>query len=525
MRALRNVVSPVLVGATATTALLVRLLYPQPVGVADSYDGPRLMCHLNVDMHLVRGAERLREFVTFRYDHSHNAACSAGHLGGIEIPHIPYRSSQLLTLAAGRLLTKSLGMPGYRDLRVVGVVSCRLIGGALALWDWAVIWSSPVRLVICAALLVVLADPVFIDFAVAPFSEIAAVVGLLYVIPGILLLVQGGRRRYVGLLVVVLGGTFLITAKTQEAVVILPLAGLVCAFRFPLTKGPAFAQRFSTLLRDRLLPVGGVAVMAGCLFTVGAKQDHRDGMLTMGNFVTATVLPGSHHPTADLAALGGAPWLVGLSGKPVWCASPQEMATDDYQRFLSRLSHAKVALFLAARPSRIPRILNIAAEYFYDPRPGYTLCSYADGARSKMTSPKLGNYGREHGAPAGALDHRITPVSGTLPLLRGTGFLPLVALWLAPAAAAVATLRRRGRGEAVATLFLLCVALVQFGVSAFGDGIDTSKHLNLAVFATAVAWVTGGAALLLSWSPDWRRAVRGWPARNTDKPETQLEHA
>jgi dolichol-phosphate mannosyltransferase len=497
------------------------------VGVADSYDGPRLMCHLNVDMHLAQGAERLREFVTFRYDMNHKASCAAGHLGSISMPHVPYRSSQLLTLYAGRGVTRLLGLPGYLDLRAVGLVSCVLIGGAIGLLYWALAGPWLLRLLVCAALVLVVADPIFIDFAVSPFSEIAAVVGGLFVLPGVLLLAQGGRRRLAGLCVTVLGGAFLITAKTQDAVVVVPLAVLLCAFRMPISRGTALVRRIDRRLRHRLLPATGVAVLALCLVTVGgAKQDRKDGMLTMGNFVTASILPAGDDPRGDLRALGGSDWLAELAGKPVWCASAKDMGNPDYKRFLSGLSHQRIALFLAARPGRIPQILDGTAERFYDPRPGFTVCSLSQGV---MTSPKLANYGRADGAAPNSLDDRLTPVTGPLGLLQGTGFAPLAALWITPAAGALFVIRRHrhgraGTGEAVATVLLVTVAILQFGVCAFGDGIDTSKHLDLAVFATACAWVTGATAVLLSRVRGFA-ASSGPPPRASDTAESLLENA
>jgi hypothetical protein len=41
------------------------------------------------------------------------------------------------------------------------------------------------------------------------------------------------------------------------------------------------------------------------------------------------------------------------------------------------------------------------------------------------------------------------------------------------------------------------VAVTQFGASAFADGIDTAKHLDLAVFATALAWVFAAVEVLV----------------------------
>jgi len=81
------------------------------VGVADNYDGVRLMCHLGVDVRLPRGTPRLRDYVDFRYDHLAHFNCLRHALGTIKLPDVPYRSSQLLLLYAGRLLTRVLGLP------------------------------------------------------------------------------------------------------------------------------------------------------------------------------------------------------------------------------------------------------------------------------------------------------------------------------------------------------------------------------------------------------------------------------
>jgi len=177
-------------------------------------------------------------------------------------------------------------------------------------------------------------------------------------------------------------------------------------------------------------------------------------------------------------------------------------------------------------PSRVPRILNVTAEHFYDPRPGYTLCSYQGGG---MTEPKLANYGRSASVHPHSLDERSTPVSSTLGLLKGTGFLPLLLVWGVPGIGAVVTLRRRdarGRGEAIATVLLSSIAILQFAVCAFADGIDTSKHLNLAVFTTACAWVTGAGAVLLTLTGRRGRTTPSASSpRTADQAQSALEHA
>jgi len=116
----------------------------------------------------------------------------------------------------------------------------------------------------------------------------------------------------------------------------------------------------------------------------------------------------------------------------------------------------------------------------------------------------LGNYAANSGEAPFSVDP-IAPVTAFFGLFRGLGLIPLLVLWFAPLAAAVRLAsRRRDRASgdakalAVITMLLSATAVAQFVVSAFGDGIDTAKHLNLSIYATALAIVTSiGCAVLV----------------------------
>ena len=497
---------------------MLRLFVPRPVGVADNYDGVRLMCHLGVDVRLPKNTPRLRDYVYYRYDHLAHFSCRRHAIGSIRLPDVPYRSSQLLVLYAGRVLTRVLGLPGYLDLRAVGIVCCVLIGTAVGLLYRVATLRHRYRLLLCAAVVGVIADTVFIDYAVSPFSEIASIIGLLYVAVGVLMLAgPGRRRRLAGIAVTGVSGLFLATAKTQNVPAVLPLALVLLA---PAVQVPVPSGRLRSLdsrLRQRLTGLVAVVVMAAGAFAVSGNEDKRTAQLTEANFVTVTLLPTSAHPQRDLEEFGAPSWVADYAGAPPWCAPASLQDGAAYRKFTRGLAHQRILGFFADHPTRLLPVLDRVAGYFYEPRPTSTLCG--PGRRPHgpqvMVLPHLANYTHVGDTPRGLLDRRWAPVTGALGLLRGAGMGTLLLLWLLPAAAVTATRRRRAlRGVGPLQGLLLAVAVTQFGASAFADGIDTAKHLDLAVLATALAWVLAAVEVPAALTTRDRReatAVAGIP--------------
>jgi hypothetical protein len=259
--------------------------------------------------------------------------------------------------------------------------------------------------------------------------------------------------------------------------------------------------------RAGLLSVAAIGVLIGSAVTLTDHGDVRSSQIVKADFVTATLLKTSVAPAKDLQELHEPAWLETVRGEPPWCAPLKRLESPAYSAFFYGISHQKIAAFLANHPLHTYRVLDSAADAFYQPRPMSTLCSAHPDTQN---TPNLANFSRAPHTKPQAIDHRFTPITSTLTLLRGAGLAPLVLLWFAPAAAALIVLCRRPRHEshglAIAALLLLGIAVLQFLVSAFGDGIDTPKHLNLAIYATAAAWAVQAAASVLSMSP--RAAAR-----------------
>lgn len=513
------------VGAGSAALLMLRLLVPRPVGVADNYDGVRLMCHLGVDVRLPPGTPRLRDYVEVRYDHLAHFTCQRHALGSIKLPDVPYRSSQLLLLYAGRVLTRLLGLPGYLDLRAVGLVCCVLIGAAVGLLYRFAGLRHRYRMLLCGAVVLVAADTVFIDYAISPFSEIASIIGLLYVAVAVVMLAQPGPRvRLAGLALAGVSGLFLATAKTQNFPAVLPLAVVLLAPALPVPI--ARLRGVDRRLRHRLTGLVTVAVLLAGAVAVSGNEDRRTAQLTGANFVTVTLLPTSGHPQRDLAELGAPAWLADYAGAPPWCAPTALQNGAAYRQFAKTVSHQRILGFFGSHPSRLLPVLDRVAEYFYVPRPTSTLCAPGPHGTQHMVSPYLANYTRAAAAPRGVLDRRWTPVTDALGLLRGGGMGALLMLWLVPLGAVALSRRRRAlRGVGAAVGLLLAVAVTQFGASAFADGIDTAKHLDLAVFATALAWVFASVEVVAAFTN--RRTVAtvmdvpGAAHRNAAVPESE----
>jgi len=165
--------------AASLGAFLIRFLVPVPVAQADNRDGPRLMCGLGLAP-VTGGRPRFFRYAYFEYVHT--AACAG---------RAPYPSSELVPLIAARLLTPALGLAGSLNMIAAGVLMCilasvgiaSLAAGLRVRWWWQVL--------VAAVIWIVVADSAFFDVFAGPFSEPAALTGLLLVAAGTVYLGRG----------------------------------------------------------------------------------------------------------------------------------------------------------------------------------------------------------------------------------------------------------------------------------------------------------------------------------------------
>ena len=209
-------------------------------------------------------------------------------------------------------------------------------------------------------------------------------------------------------------------------------------------------------------------------------------MRNLWNNVFTTILADSPDPPADLAEFGLDPALARFAGVPAFADSiPIETTTADY-------GFGDVLRFHLRHPGRFVRTASACARNAFVWR-----------------DPRLGNYPREAGRPAGTL---ATDFAGWSRLEAAV--LPRSLLWLGVflGGILVTGLIEAGRhgtrtaagGTACLVAALALAAGMEFGICVVGDGyFDIVKHLYLfqllydvCLFAT-LAWAAGRLATLL----------------------------
>ena len=192
-------------------ALLIRFLVPTPVGQADNRDGPRLMCGLGLGP--VTGHHpRFFRFAYFEY--VTRRSCDG---------RVPYPSSELVPLEIGRVLTPVFGLSGTLNLIAVGVLWCALASVAIASLAVGLRIRLWAQLLVAVACWLIIADAAFFDVFAGPFSEPAALVGLMLVAAGVVYLGRGWQLTVFGLILAGSGGFLAILSKEQYLVLAAPI--------------------------------------------------------------------------------------------------------------------------------------------------------------------------------------------------------------------------------------------------------------------------------------------------------------
>src|SRR5205823_328053 len=88
-----RVFEPVAVGFGTATLLFARLNFPKQVGVADNYDGGRLLCHLSL-VQRIHGGSVIQDYAWFKYVQRSGNTCGKDQYLQKDLPHPDYESSQ-----------------------------------------------------------------------------------------------------------------------------------------------------------------------------------------------------------------------------------------------------------------------------------------------------------------------------------------------------------------------------------------------------------------------------------------------
>ena len=121
------------------------------------------------------------------------------------------------------MLTPVFGLSGTLNLIAVGVLWCALASVAIASLAIGLRIRLWAQLLVAAACWLIIADAAFFDVFAGPFSEPAALVGLMLVAAGVVYLGRGWRPTVFGLVLAGSGGFLAILSKEQYLVLAAPI--------------------------------------------------------------------------------------------------------------------------------------------------------------------------------------------------------------------------------------------------------------------------------------------------------------
>lgn len=420
--------------------ILVRqLLLPPIVGLADNGDFARVLEPLGLQHRATEWSERYFGWLGKTYVPGPRVQ---GHL----------ESSQLLLSGLAKALAGLGSRDGSLDIRTQGAVHLvfYLLGIALILRA-ARTFRPPVRATIGAAMLLAATDVAWVAPLNSFYGEAATLVFLSLLVGCGLLALRDERTLPWALPGYFLATALFVAAKPQNYFLALPLMAV------PL----ALLPRLSRARGRAAVVVAAIAVVALGLF-LQTRVPWAMRIRNLWNSVFYTAMAQSPDPAGDLAQFGLGPELVRFAGVPAFADSiPIEAATAHF-------GYGDVLRFHVRHPGRFLRTASACA-----------------GSAFVWRDPRMGNYTKDSGQPAGTLARDFGFWSRVEGLVLPRSLLFLVVFLGGVMAVGIFEAQRAGFATVAGGTALFCAALalaagMEFGVCVVGDGLyDIVKHLYL----------------------------------------------
>ena len=459
--------APVIAGVLAALLMAARLLLPVPVGMANNGDAVRLMCQVGANSHSPPWPTAQLAFVRFWYPFLRT---------GSGPPCLHYPTTQLLqTWLTAWIHQHMLGLPGVIDMRELIIEYCVLVGVVMAIAARLVTALRPtVRILILIMLFLVLSEATFADYAASPYTESAALYGLLVFAVAAVAVAARARWYHAAFMLAWASAVLAVGAKTETTTLALPLALFLGTRRFP-------AGSVRGRSGGRLIPAVCVLTLAMTAYWSLTREPLNDARANAGDELTMTIMP-MFPDAGDAAAALGLPRAFGrYSGSTWWSANPIEN-DPAYPRYASRFTQANLARYLTGHPGLAERI-------------------FASGAGPYLTfrNTNLGSYPIGSGHAPGSQECRDCLLMDVSRAMRWTGLAGVLAYWIACLAGAALLVRRsrpgdRRRGFALVALVLTGCTVIQYVTAVYGEGNEVIKHMVIALFTASIApiWLLAG---------------------------------
>ena len=276
-----------------------------------------------------------------------------------------------------------------------------------------------------AACWLIVADAAFFDVFAGPFSEPAALVGLMLVAAGVVYLGRGWRPTVFGLILAGSGGLLAILSKEQYLVLAAPICVtlvLAAAHRGPWRGLRRFRTREATAA---VLVAAALALMTGAYaaWDYTSSYGQRLHHIQAVDMLFTDIVTNRATAPAQLRALGLPVSWARYAGHYYWDTTSVRQSPL-YPRYSGRLTDGNITHYLLTHPASILRVGQSAAVL---------------AQRFRVTS--LGDYPVSAGHRKGAYESRVVVLTWLMHQLPpGLGLWWLVPLWLVLAVVAVVAL-------------------------------------------------------------------------------------
>jgi hypothetical protein len=458
--------------AAAVGIIAFQVLVPPPIGLADNGDFGKIIGPFSMRSPFDPSADEAR-YVQLRYRFVPESYWASG-----------FHSSETLLVQGALWLNRLVSRDGTFDIRAIGILHASLLLLAFAFLAPLLGGLRPaLQAALLALAILFFCDVMYSVYHNSFYMDAGAFVFLLLTLVFLARAARPAGHGPADAWLAVLFSVLMLTAKTQHALLAVPLAVFV------LWKRRAMWPRRALLW----------SATAAALIVGSASYSLLDGTPPgyanpcLFNIIFLRLLPTADDPSAELASLGLDDSYQRFIGMDSY--TPDSPMNDDsfVQEFMRKTSFPNLALFYLTQPGRALQVAGTALEEASLQLPG-----------------GMGNYAKSAGRPPNAQSDAFAVWSTVK--REVLGWFP----WLYPLVFAIALwiLARRLPAAGVA---LGIAGAIEFGLGGMLDACEVTRHL----FFFNMIWDVSlfGAACVGVLALDNRLRRRATPLDSESKPQ------
>ena len=427
--------------AVAVGIVVFQVLVPPPIGLADNGDFGKISRKFDLRVPYDPSALPGSPYMHLRYQFIPESHWKSG-----------FHSTETLLVNAAVWLNRLITSDGTFDIRSLGVLHAILFLLAFAFFAPLTGAVRPVlQAVLLALAILFFCDVMYSTYYNSFYMDAAAFVFLLLALVFLARAVRPGGHGPADAWLAVLFSVLMLTAKTQHAILGIPL------IVFVLWKRRAMWRRH--VLLASVLATALIAGAATYSLIDGTPPGYANPCLF--NIIFATLLPTADNPSAELTSLGLDDTYLEFMGMNSWAKEAPIMRQNYWaQEFLSRTSFLTLARFYIVHPNRALFVAGAALE------------SAARQLPARQGLGEIGNYDASAGYPPYAQSGAFAMWSAAKRAVLG-GYPWLYPVVFAIAVGIVAWAHPAG-GVALGIMEAL-----EFGLSGMTDSVEVTRHLFL----------------------------------------------